>query len=68
MTDLLKRASIEIKSLRQQNQIMAARLQVYDEMMQMFRASPPNQTMGYSPDITYEIDKAIAEESETKNN
>lgn len=58
--ELLQRASSEIKGLRSQNQLMAARLGVFDDMMMVLKT--PAVYPGYggmSPDIVYEIDKAI---------
>lgn len=58
--ELLQRAQNEIKTLRSQNQLMAARLGVFDDMMMLLKTPavyPPCGMM--SPDVVYEIDKAI---------
>lgn len=60
--ELLQRASIEIKGLRSQNQLMAARLEVFDSMMLLFTSTPAYRGGGMSPDIVYEIDNAIERE------
>lgn len=58
--ELLQRAKTEIAALRKENQIMAARLGVFDDMMMMLKAAPIYPPYGsMSPDIIYEIDKAI---------
>lgn len=46
-TELLKRASNEIKSLRSQNEIMSARLQMFDQMMLVFQTYPQGLSLGY---------------------
>lgn len=58
--DLLQRASGEIKSLRSQNQLMAARLEMFDSVMLLFTSAPAYKGVGMSPDIVWEIDKAIS--------
>jgi hypothetical protein len=57
--DLLQRASNEIKTLRSQNQLMAVRLDMFDSMMLIFTSVPQRQGGLMSPDIIYEIEKAI---------
>lgn len=61
--ELLQRASNEIKCLRSQNQLMAARLDMFDSMMAIFNAQQMSRSGGMmSPDIVYELDKAIKAE------
>lgn len=58
--ELLERASSEIKFLRAQNQAMATRLEIYDNMMLLFTSSPRHSGTGLmSPDIVYELDQTI---------
>lgn len=65
--ELLQRAKTEIAALRKENQIMAARLGVFDDMMMLLKATPIYPSYGgMSPDIIYEIDKAIAAENSAK--
>lgn len=53
-------ASEEIKQLRHQNQLMAAKLEVYDGLMLLFRTEPNHQEHGMMhPDIMYELNKYI---------
>lgn len=56
---LLNEANVEIKRLRQRNYLMQARLEMFDNMMQLLNTRPPDNTVGMSPDLTYEIDKFI---------
>ena len=57
---LLQQASNEIKSLRKQNELMAARLEVFDTMMRLFHTSPNYGSVGMmSPDVVYEVDQYL---------
>lgn len=57
---LLQEALTEIRTLRNQNQLMTARLDVYDEMMRLFHIEPKYRPHGLMhPDIAYEIDKYL---------
>lgn len=58
--ELLQRASSEIKQLRSQNQLMAARLEVFDSMILLFTSMPQRQGGLMSPDVVWEIEKAIS--------
>lgn len=57
--DLLTQAAFEIKQLRRDNELMAARLQMYDQMMQLFHTEPYRPAQGVSPDVVYQIDKFV---------
>lgn len=59
---LLQDASNEIKSLRRQNELMSARLSMFDDMMLMFRSEPRYSSQGMSPDLVWAIDKFLNEE------
>lgn len=65
---LLEKAKEEIKRLRVENSLMAARLEMFDNMMSVFNAQKLQQGRGMAPDIVYDIEKLIAEfgNSETK--
>jgi len=57
---LLQSAVSEIRSLRKQNELMSARLEVFDNIMRMFHTSPNWGNSGMMhPDIVYEIEKYI---------
>jgi len=58
---LLQRALGEIKALRNQNRLMSARLEMFDNMMCLLHSEPvksSGQRMAH-PDIAYELEKAI---------
>lgn len=57
--DLLQIASNEIKQLRNQNNIMRTRLDMFDNCMLLLTANIQSNQQGVSPDITWEIDKYI---------
>lgn len=56
---LLETAVSEIRHLRKQNELMGARLDMFDKMMILFHTPPCFPGGGYSPDLTYEIEKHI---------
>ena len=59
--ELLQSALNEIKSLRKSNQLMAARLDMFDAVMSALHGQPAQQRDGLmSPDIVYEIEKHLA--------
>lgn len=60
---ILNDAKNEIKRLRQQNQLMGARLGVFDQMMQLFNNYPQNGGLSASPDVVYEIERYQDRES-----
>lgn len=64
--DLLQRASSEIKSLRNQNNHMAARLDMFDKCMMLLTANLQTNNIGMSPDITYEIDLEVNHQNPNK--
>jgi hypothetical protein len=64
---LFEMASSEIKALRSQNQAMASRLEVFDKMMLLFTSAPAYPGYGMSsPDVVYELDKAIKREEDNQ--
>jgi hypothetical protein len=66
--ELLKSAISEIRGLRRKNELMRARLGVYDQMMLLFHIPPAFPNQGYSPDLTWEIEKHIDEKPAQKEN
>lgn len=69
--DLLKRARYEIKELRQRNELMSAKLEVYETMKMMVNTIPSYPQSGMMhPDILDELKKAdeALEMSSTKAN
>ena len=63
---LLKSASIEIKNLRRSNDIMAARLDMFDSCMALYKTTTYNSCGGMAPDITWEIDGFLDEIAKAK--
>lgn len=56
---LLKGALIEINGLRRRNEVMVARLEMFDNMMLIFNATPSRQGGLMSPDIAWEINQHL---------
>jgi hypothetical protein len=57
--ELLKRAVQEIRGLRTENRVQAARLDMFDKMISLFQAEPPRHGGMMAPDLAWEIDKCI---------
>jgi len=58
--EILERALGEIKGLRRQNEIMNARLSMFDAVMSALHGTPAHEQRGaMAPDIAYEIEKRI---------
>lgn len=65
-TLLLKSAATEIKHLRESNNLMAARLDMFDKMMSLFYTQPNfGNCGGFSPDILWQIEQHL-EKTKTK--
>jgi hypothetical protein len=60
---LLQNAVNEIKFLRSQNQVMKARLDMFDDCMKLFSSMQPQRGMMSSPDIVFEIERLVERES-----
>lgn len=55
--EVLERALSEIKGLRRQNELMNARLSMFDAVMSALHGTPAVERQGLmSPDIAYEIE------------
>lgn len=62
--ELLQRALGEINGLRKQNELMAARLDMFDAVMSALHGQPAHNGKGLMhPDIAYEIQKYLANEA-----
>lgn len=59
--ELLQRALVEINALRNQNEMMQARLDMFDDIMSALHGTPARK-MGVvmNFDIVYEIEKKLA--------
>lgn len=66
---LLKNAAIEITNLRRRNELMSARLQMFDDVNAILHTQVASKNEGMSPDLVSQIDKHIAEvkNSQPKN-
>jgi len=58
---LLQEAVGEIKHLRQQNNYMAARLQMFDDMILLLKTEPASFGGLQSPDVAYSIENRLAQ-------
>jgi len=56
---LLQQASNEIKHLRSKNELMKARLDMFDSVMSILHTEVAQKNQGMSPDLVFEIDKFI---------
>lgn len=56
---LLKEASFEIKSLRRQNEIMSARLEMFDSINAILHTQVATKNQCYSPDVVCAIEEII---------
>lgn len=62
--ELLKDASNEIKALRSHNNLMAAKLDMFDKCILLLTANIQSSQQGMSPDLVWEIDRFIMDEGE----
>lgn len=54
---LLNQSVSEIKQLRKHNELMAARLDVFDKMMLLLNTAPNYQSQGQTIDLVWQIEK-----------
>jgi len=57
--ELLKMAAKEIKLLRRQNELQAARLEVFDKMILLLHTLPNYPSQGMGEDLAWKIDQYI---------
>lgn len=62
-TELLQQAVSEIRILRNHNQLMSARLEMFDSLMTVLHTDVARKGQGMSPDLTWEIEKFIEKEN-----
>jgi hypothetical protein len=67
-TQMLREAATEIKTLRRQNEIMSARLDVFDSMMAVLHTPIATKSQGMSPDLVWEIEKYLDKQPQTVTN
>lgn len=56
----LKESVEEIKTLRSQNELMGARLDMFDTMTALLHTQVASRNQGMAPDLVYQIEKHIA--------
>lgn len=56
---LFREAISEIKSLRRKNELMKARLDMFDSINAILHTKVAEQNEGMSPDLVYQIEKFI---------
>lgn len=64
----LTEAALEIKNLRKSNELMAARLDVFDSMVSIFKATPSSNGYGMAPDVLFDIDRMIEKKKSELSN
>lgn len=64
---LLQRSANEIRSLRRQNELMAARLDGFDSALLLLTAQVRQSGQGISPDLAWEIEKHLSEQSKPQS-
>lgn len=59
LQELLKRAQIEIRDLRHHNEVMSARLEMFDAVQRMLNSDLNHPSRGITHiDVLYELEKA----------
>lgn len=61
MIRFLKEATFEIRNLRRKNELMGARLDMFDSVMALLHTPIAQRGGGMSPDLCSEIDKFVSE-------
>lgn len=56
---LLANAAEEIRSLRRENELMRARLEMFDAINCILHTQAASRSQGMSPDLVWEIEKFI---------
>lgn len=59
VTNLLQKAAAEISGLREQNAVMRARLNMFDNVILLLNAKLPVQSEGTTIDVVYELKQLI---------
>lgn len=62
--NLLSQAAAEISSLRTQNSIMSAKLEVFESMMLLFTSTPAYRGQGMSEDVVWKIKERLDSENQ----
>lgn len=59
LCNLLADARFEIEQLRRRNEILSAKVEVFDSMMQMLHTRPAERPQACAPDVAFELQKLI---------
>lgn len=62
--NLLREAVAEIRQVRRSNELMSARLQMFDAIQVMLYTEPKYPSQGMSPDVAWQIEKYLTTKSE----
>lgn len=62
---LLEKSASEIRMLRSQNQVLSARLNMFDQMMVLLNTQPHQVFAAAGRDIAYEIDRYVKGQQST---
>ena len=65
--EMLREAANEIKNFRRQNELMSARLDVFDSMMAVLHTPIATKSQGMSPDLVWKIEKYLDKQPQTVN-
>lgn len=57
---VMRRAGAEIRDLRRQNELLAAKVEVLDVFKAALSGQPPTGVFSFGADITYELDRIAA--------
>lgn len=64
---LLQQATAEIKRLQTQNNLMAAKLEVFDKMIMLLQTAPNYPSVGMGESLAWKIDKHISAYSDNQD-
>ncbi len=64
--NLLQGAANEIRSLRKQNEHLQTRLQIYDDMISVFKGGERGGSMCMGEDIAWAIDQHLKSQTKTQ--
>jgi len=66
--ELLKNSIFEINTLRRENELMKARLEMFDNMMAMLHTEVAHKSQGMSPDLVSQIGKFLHQKKKPNDN
>lgn len=57
----MREAQHEIQGLRRSNEVLSAKVEVFESMMCLLHTQPATRSMGASPDVVFALEKRILE-------